>query len=201
WAYFTRVRGHVLRGLDLAQQLLRVAADAVVVNFDDLDQALWIDDEGAAQRDALCLDQHAEVARQHGGRIAHQGVLHLFDGVCGVVPRLVRKMRVRGHTVDFHPQLFAFAVVIGAVAALGRAGEGEIGRIEHDYGPLALERVVGHRHELAVVISGGLEGLYFGVDQGHGVEPRMDFDFGSHVSRTASIRELNNNDRFDRVRL
>ena len=38
--HLARMRGDVLRGLDLAQQLLRIAADAVVVDLDDLDLAL-----------------------------------------------------------------------------------------------------------------------------------------------------------------
>ena len=71
------MRCDVLGGLDLAQQLLRVAADAVVVDLDDLDAAARIDDEGAAIGEALLLDEHAEIARQRVGRVADQRILHL----------------------------------------------------------------------------------------------------------------------------
>jgi hypothetical protein len=54
--------------------------------------------------------------------------------------------------------------VVGQVAQLGRADEGEVGRVEEDDGPLALEVGVGDGDELAVVEGGGLEGKDFGVD-------------------------------------
>src|SRR5271169_3711670 len=44
--HFARMRSHVLGGFHLAQQFLRVASDAVVVHFHDLDHALRVDDEG-----------------------------------------------------------------------------------------------------------------------------------------------------------
>ena len=51
------MRGHVLRGLDLAQQLLCVAADAVVVDLEDLDAAARVDNEGPAGGKSFLLDQ------------------------------------------------------------------------------------------------------------------------------------------------
>src|SRR5690606_31422023 len=52
-ADFARMGRHVLRGLDLAQQFLGVAADAFGGDLDGLDDAVRIDDEGAAVGQAL----------------------------------------------------------------------------------------------------------------------------------------------------
>ena len=76
------------------------------------------------------------------GRIADQRILHLADGVGGVVPRLVGEMRVGRDAVDLHAELLEFRVVVGEVAELGRADEGEVGGVEHEHGPLALEVLV-----------------------------------------------------------
>src|ERR1700677_2264224 len=99
------MRGHVLRRLDLAQQLLRVPPDAVVMDLDDLDLAGRIDHERAAICQAFLLDQYFEISRQGRGRIAHQRVLHLLDRVRRVVPSLVREMRVRGYAVYLDAEL------------------------------------------------------------------------------------------------
>jgi hypothetical protein len=75
--------------------------------------------------------------------------------------------------VDLDAQRLEGRVVVGQVAQLGRADEGEVGRVEEHDGPLALEVVLGDGDELAVVEGGGLEGLDFGVDEAgvHGVAP------------------------------
>jgi hypothetical protein len=52
--------------------------------------------------------------------------------------------------------------VVGHIAQLGRAHEGEVGRVEEEDGPLALDVVAGDVDELAILVSGGLEGLDFG---------------------------------------
>src|SRR6202795_4096066 len=95
-AHFTRMRSDVLRALYLAQQFLRVPADAVVVHFHHFDLALRIDDECAAVGKAILFDEHFEITRERRGRIADQRVLHLLDGVGGVMPGLVREVRIGG---------------------------------------------------------------------------------------------------------
>jgi hypothetical protein len=65
-----------------------------------LDHAFGVDDEGAAQREAFRIDVHAEGARQHVGRVADQRELRLADGRRGLVPHLVREVRVGGDDVD-----------------------------------------------------------------------------------------------------
>ncbi|MNZ34573.1 hypothetical protein D3C78_519520 [compost metagenome] len=83
------------------------------------------------------------------------------------MPGFVGEVGVGGHTVDFHAQVFEFGVVVGQVAQLGRADEGEVGRVEEHHGPFALE--VGFRHfdELALVVSSGFERFYLAVDDRH----------------------------------
>jgi hypothetical protein len=75
------VGGDVLRGLDLAQQLGSIAADAASVDLDDLDLARRVNDEGAALGQSGFLDHHAEVARNGAGRVTDHRVLDLADGL------------------------------------------------------------------------------------------------------------------------
>src|SRR5690606_27977091 len=63
-ADLARVLGHVLGSLDLAQSFLDITSDGVVMDFQRLDHAFRIDDEGAAQCQALFIDVHAESAGQ-----------------------------------------------------------------------------------------------------------------------------------------
>jgi hypothetical protein len=70
-----------------------------------------------------------------------------------------------GHGVDLDAQLLELGVVVGEVAELGRADEGEVGRVEEHHRPLALEVGLGDVDELAVLEGGGLEREDFGVDQ------------------------------------
>jgi hypothetical protein len=161
--------GHVLRGLDLAHQFAGVTADAVVVDLAQLDLAFGVDQEGAAQGQALFFDHDFEVARQRAGGVADQRVIDLLDGVRSVVPGLVREVRVGGDAEHFHAHVLERGVVGGQVFQLGGAHEGEVGRVEHQHRPLALEALVGDFDELAVLERGGLEGLDLGVDEGHGL--------------------------------
>src|SRR3546814_3032767 len=80
----------VLRGLDLAEQLDRVAADALGGDLDELDDAVGVHEERAAVGQALALAEHVEVGGDRGRRVAEHEVLDLADRVGGLVPRLVR---------------------------------------------------------------------------------------------------------------
>jgi hypothetical protein len=161
------VGGDVLRGLDLAEQLDRVAADALGGDLDGLDDAVGVDHERAAVGQALALAQDVEVLRDDRGRVGDHRVLDLADGVGGVVPRLVGEVRVGRHRVDLDPEPLELGVVVGQVTQLGRAHEGEVGGVEEHDGPRALEVRVAHLDELAVAERGGLEGLDLGVDERH----------------------------------
>src|SRR6187402_1349733 len=99
-ANFARVRAHVLSGFHLAQELARVAADAVVVNLRHLDFAFGIDHEAPAQGETFFFDQNIEGASQSRRRIADEWVGDLLDGVRSVVPCLVREMRIGRDAID-----------------------------------------------------------------------------------------------------
>ena len=170
-ADLTRVLRDVLRGLQLAQRFLDVTRDRVVVDLGGLDHAVRVDDERAAQRQAFLVDVHAEHARQRVGRIADQRELRLLHRRAGLVPHLVREVRVGGDDVDLGAERLEHVVVVRRVLDLGRAVERERRRHEHQDGPLALERLVGDLDELAVVERLGLEGLDLRIDDCHCFRP------------------------------
>ena len=158
------MRSDVLSSLHLAEQFLRIAADAEVMDLGDLDDAFRIHDERAAQCETFLFDQHAEVAADGVSRITQHHILDLLDGVRSVMPRLVREMGIGRHAVDFDAQLLQLWVHVREIAQLGRADEGEVRGIEKEDRPLALEVRVRYRHELAVVICGRLERLDGRID-------------------------------------
>ena len=80
-------------------------------------------------------------------------------------------MRVGRHAVDLDAKLLEFRVTVGQIAEFGRADEREVGRIEHDDGPLALEVFFRDGHEFALVIRGCLERFDLAVDDRHLVGP------------------------------
>src|ERR1700731_2293469 len=57
WAHFAWMRCNVLRRFDFAQQFRCVAADAVVMDFAQLDLAFRIDHESTTQCQTLFFDQ------------------------------------------------------------------------------------------------------------------------------------------------
>ena len=165
------MRGHVLGSLDLAQQIARIAADAFGGDFHGLNHALRIDDEGAAIGQALVFAHVFKVARDRARGVANHGVFDLADGLGRIGPGLVHEMRVGGDGVNLHAHLLEFGVVVGHVAQLGGAHEGEIGRVEEEHGPLAFDIGFGQLDELAVFVGAGLEGFDFGVEHGHEKSP------------------------------
>src|SRR5690606_11100157 len=164
-ADFAVVFGHVLGCLDLAQQLFGSASDTKVVYFHHLDLAFRVDHEGAAQGEAFLFDQHAEVFGNAAGRVGDHREADLLDGRRAVMPRLVREVCVGGDRIDFHTQFLEFLVVVRKIFKFRRADEGEVGRVEENHAPLALEVGFGDGDVLAVVVGSGLEGLDLGVDQ------------------------------------
>src|SRR5689334_10169267 len=90
-ADFVGMRSHELRGLYLAQELVRVTADSVVVDLGDLDAALGVDDEGAAVSEAFLFDVDAKGLGQMARRISQHRIIDLADGIRGVMPGLVGK--------------------------------------------------------------------------------------------------------------
>src|SRR5690606_18584754 len=150
-ADFARVGGNVLGSLDLAQQVGSVTADAFGGDFHSLDDAFRVNDEGTAVGQTLVFTQDLEVAADLQGRVTDHGVLDLADGFGAVVPGLVGEVGVGGNGVDFHAQLLELGIVVGQVAQLGRADEGEVGRVEEEDRPLALQVSFGNFNELALL--------------------------------------------------
>src|SRR4051812_7057623 len=138
-ADLARVGGDVLGGLDLAEQLHGVAADALGGDLHELDHALGVDQERAAAGEALAVAHDLEVVADDAGLVAEHRELDLADGVGGVVPGLVAEVGVGGDRVDLDAELLEGGVVVGQVAQLRRTDEGEVGRVEEDHRPLALE--------------------------------------------------------------
>mgnify|MGYP003344144200 CR=1 FL=1 len=112
--------------------------------------------------------QDLEVVADRVVLVAQHVIVDLADRGRAVVPRLVAEVGVGRHAVDLDAQLLELGVVVGEVAEFGRADEGEVGRVEEHHRPLALEVLVGHGDEFAVVIGVGFERFDGGVDEGHG---------------------------------
>ena len=110
-------------------------------DLDDLDHAVGVDTKvpRSARPSPSIITSKLRVIV--AGRVADHRVLDLADGVRGVVPRLVGEVGVGRHRVDLDAELLELGVVVGQVAELGRADEGEVGRVEEDDRPLALQVV------------------------------------------------------------
>ena len=163
--------GGVLGSLQLAQGFLDVTGDFVGMDFQRLDRAFGVDDEGAAQSQTFFVDMHVERAGQRMGWVANQRELGLAHSGGSLVPHLVCEVGVGGDDVDLGAGLLELGVVVGSVFHFGGAVEGEGSRHEDQHGPLALERLIADLHKTAVVEGFGLEGLDLGVDQGHELTP------------------------------
>src|ERR1043165_5669074 len=88
-----------LERLDDAQRLLGGATDVEVVDDRVAQHAFGVDDEEAAQRDALLLDEHAVVARHLLRDVRGERVLQALDAALvarGLEPRAVRVHREIG---------------------------------------------------------------------------------------------------------
>ncbi len=157
----------VLGCLDLANHVFGVTADAFGSDFNSLDHTLGVDDEGTAVGQALIFAQNFEVAADLHGRVTDHGVLDLADGFGAVVPCFVGEVGVGGDRVHFNAHFLQLVVVVGNVAQLGRANEGEVSRVEEENGPLAFNVGFGQFEELAVFECRRFERFDFGVDNGH----------------------------------
>ena len=123
----------------------------------DNDLAGGVDDERAAFSEAVLLNHDVEVAGEDAGLVAEHRELNLADGFGGFLPGLVREVRIGGDGVDLNAELPELFVVFGEVFEFRRADEREVGRIEEDDGPVALQVSIGNLLEGAVVISLGLK--------------------------------------------
>lgn len=130
----------VLEGLDQAQGLVDVAADGQVVDGDLTQGALGVDDEEAAQRDALLLDQHAVVARDLEVLVGHQGQLQVIAQTAllagALTPGQVCEVAVGGDAQDGGVELLELGEGIVEGEDLGGANEGEVHGVEQEDDPV-----------------------------------------------------------------
>jgi hypothetical protein len=158
---------HELRRLHLAQEFGRIAADALVVDLGDLYLAIGRHEEGAAVGQPFRLDVHAKGPGQDARGIAQHGEAHGADRLAGVVPGLVREMRVGGDRIDLHAQGAQRVVVPGQILQLGRADEGEVRGVEEEDRPPSTDVLVGDGDEGLFVEGLEGEGGQGGVDDRH----------------------------------
>ena len=81
--------GDELGSLDLAEELVGITANAVVLDFDKFDETFGVAYESAAVGHAVFLNHHAESAAEQAGGISEHGILDFLDAVGGVMPCLV----------------------------------------------------------------------------------------------------------------
>ncbi|MCY1418472.1 hypothetical protein D9M71_340330 [compost metagenome] len=101
------------------------------------------------------------------GRVADHGVLDLADGWRSVVPGSVGKVGVGGNAVDLDAQFLERVVVVSQVFQLGRADEGEVGRVEEHDRPLAFQVSVRDFYEVAIFECVSFERFNLAVDDRH----------------------------------
>lgn len=128
-----------LEGLDQADRLLDVAADGEVVDGDLAENTLGVDDEEAAERDALVLDEDAVAARDLGGLVGDEGELQvgaqtaLLAGLLN--PREMGEVGVGGHAENGGVDLAEAVEGVVVLDDLGRADEGEVHGVEEKNNP------------------------------------------------------------------
>jgi len=131
-----------LQRVDHAQRLVGVAAERQVVHELVADDAVLVDQEGAAQCDTLILDQHVIVARDRLRDVGHHRELHRPEAAIlrrRIAPGIVAVLAVHAHRHDLHLALGELRHAVRIGEDLRRADEGEIERIEEDEAVAALQ--------------------------------------------------------------
>ena len=166
-AHLTGVLAPVLGGLDLADEFGSVAAHALGSDFDQLDHTVRIDDERATVGQTDAGAQVVEIVGQRVVLVTDEVVGDRANRGRAVGPGLVAEVRVGRDAEHLDAHALQLGIVVLKVFELGRADEGEVGRIEEEHGPLAGDVGLGDVDELAFLVGGVGEGLDRGVDQGH----------------------------------
>ncbi|MNR60135.1 hypothetical protein D3C85_1815510 [compost metagenome] len=83
------------------------------------------------------------------------------------MPGSVGKVGVGGNAVDLDAQLLERVVVVSQVFQLGRADEGEVGRVEEHHRPLAFQVCVRDFYEVAIFECVSFERFNLAVDDRH----------------------------------
>ena len=156
-ADFSIVCGNKLCSFYLAQQLVGIASDVVVLYLGNLDFTLGIYEECAAICHAFLFNHHAECAAQYACGVGKHGVLNLADAFGSIVPCLVHKVRVCAYRIYFYAHCLELVIFLCDVYQLGRAYEGKVCRIEEENGPFTFYVFVGYCFETSVLESLNLE--------------------------------------------
>lgn len=128
-----------LEGLDQTQGLVDVAAHGQVVDGDLAQGALGVDDEEAAQGDALLLNQAAVVAGNLEVLVGNEGELEVLAETTllagAFAPGQVGEVAVGGDTQDGGVELLELGQGVVVGENLGGADEGEVHGVEQEDDP------------------------------------------------------------------
>ena len=161
------MRSNVLSRFHFAQQVRCITADTFSGNFDSLDNALRVNNEGRAVCQAFIFTHVVEVTGQGASRVADHRVFDFRDSFRAAVPRFVGEVGIGRNRVNVYAQLLQFFVVVCHVAQFGRANEGEVSRIEEEHAPAAFDIFLGYFDELTVFERLVFERFNFSVNQRH----------------------------------
>ena len=161
------MRRHVLSCFHFTQQVRCITADTFSGNFDSLDNALRVNNEGRTVCQAFIFTHVVEVTGQGASRVTDHRVFDFRDGFRAAVPRFVGEVGVGRDRVHVYAQLLQFIVVIGHVTQFGRANESEVSRIEEEHAPAAFGIFLSDFNEFAVFERLVFERFNFGVNQRH----------------------------------
>lgn len=129
-----------LEGLDETQGLVDVAADGQVVDGDLAQGPLGVDDEEAAQGDALLLDQDAVVAGNLEVLVGDQGQLQVLTKTAllagPLAPCQVGEVAVGGDTEDGGVELLELGEGVVEGEDLSWADKGEVHGVEQEDDPV-----------------------------------------------------------------
>ncbi len=162
------MRSHILSRFNFADQVRCVTANAFSGDFDSLDDALWVNNEGTAIRQTFVFAHDFEVTGQCASWVADHRVFDFCDGFGRTVPGFVGKVRVGRNRVDVYAQFLQFFVMVCHVTQLSWANEGEVSRVEEEYTPFTFNVFLGYVDEFAVFERCVFEWFDFGINDGHG---------------------------------
>ena len=156
--------GYKLGSLNLAQQLVSVSANAVILYLCYLNESFRIYKERSAVSHALIFLHHTKAAAEHACGVGKHRVLYFLDAVGGVMPCLVHEVAVCAYREHLYAKLFQTVVFLCQVNQLSRAHESEVGWIEEEKSPLAFQVFTAYCLELSVLECLHLELRHLCVD-------------------------------------
>ncbi len=135
WLPFHRAELAGLERCERTNDFADRAAHAGVIDLRPAELSVWIDEEGAAEREAFVFHEHAVLARHFTRHVGEQRVFDLAEAVLD--PRFVAVLRVRRAAENNSVELFELVDTFAELGDLGWADEGEVEWVEEQDGPLA----------------------------------------------------------------